>query len=551
LRVLALGAGILCAAGLGLGGTVVTLDGRVLEGALAFKEGPAIVVTPPGDGAPVSLALADVREISPVDVVEGLTGEYFAAPDLTDRRFTRIDSRIDFDWPDGICAPDMPVKFSARWTGYLVPRYTEEYTFHTTVDDGMRLWIDEQQVIEHWTRPLGDDTAKIALTAGRLYRVRLEYTNSGGFRGTMRWRWSSAHQADEPVPPACFRTPSPEKRRAQGLKGEYFQGQNFEKRIVVRADAQVDFDWTLKAPDPQMMREHFSARWTGFLIPPETADYTITLRSDDGSSLWLEDKLLVDNQGNHPVQDKSASIHLEAGRSYPLRLEYYQDMGAAQMQLLWATGGGAAEAKPQVVPMDCLGLPADFRRDDSASAAASRIAGVVLIDGSFLAGRAGMLDDKQLTLVGPGNSKLRIAREKVARILLRGLSAEMAARIKDTDQGLLNNDGEFVACQVASLDDHQVQASTVALGLEGYELNTVAALVMQPIKPTAGAYQIITTDGSEHHTRELQFKAGALVFNTDCLGELSLKPEQIRQILHAAGPGGASAGRPAGAPGPG
>jgi len=83
---------------------------------------------------------------------QGLTGDYFNNQTLTDPAvLTRIEN-VDFDWGNGSPDASVPVNnFSARWSGAVVPEFTEAYTFRTRTDDGVRLWVDDQLVIDNWT----------------------------------------------------------------------------------------------------------------------------------------------------------------------------------------------------------------------------------------------------------------------------------------------------------------------------------------------------------------------------------------------------------------
>jgi glucose/arabinose dehydrogenase len=131
----------------------------------------------------------------------GLRGEYFDNQDFTGTRAARTDPTIAFDW--GAAAPISGIAtdtFSVRWTGQVMARYSETYTFYTTSDDGVRLWVNGQQVINNWTNhgPT-ENSGSIALVAGRKYSIVLEYyDNAGG--AVIKLAWSSATQAKEMVP---------------------------------------------------------------------------------------------------------------------------------------------------------------------------------------------------------------------------------------------------------------------------------------------------------------------------------------------------------------
>jgi hypothetical protein len=130
----------------------------------------------------------------------GLTGEYFDNMDFTGTKVTRIDPTVRFDWnayaPNGI-GPD---EWSARWSGQVKPAYSETYTFYTTSDDGIRLWVNGQKVIDNWTdHAPTEDTGQVALTAGQRHDIRLEYYERGG-GAVAKLEWSSARQARQIVP---------------------------------------------------------------------------------------------------------------------------------------------------------------------------------------------------------------------------------------------------------------------------------------------------------------------------------------------------------------
>jgi YD repeat-containing protein len=135
----------------------------------------------------------------------GLTGEYYNdynGGSFSSYALTRADASINFDWAGGSPAPSVNAdNFSVRWTGTVVPRYSESYTFYATTDDGVRLWLDGQLVIDRWVdqAPYEAASTPLALEAGRHYAVRMEYYERGG--GAMAWlKWSSASQAKEVVP---------------------------------------------------------------------------------------------------------------------------------------------------------------------------------------------------------------------------------------------------------------------------------------------------------------------------------------------------------------
>jgi len=113
----------------------------------------------------------------------GLKGEYFPNQDLQGTpALVRVDSHVHFDWGEGSFAAGQPVDhFSVRWTGYFTPKQSGDYQFFTSADDGVRLYIDDDRVIDDW-QPHSQtlDTAMKHLEAGQAYKIRLEYFEDVG-----------------------------------------------------------------------------------------------------------------------------------------------------------------------------------------------------------------------------------------------------------------------------------------------------------------------------------------------------------------------------------
>jgi hypothetical protein len=136
--------------------------------------------------------------------------------------------------------PMSHAQFSARWTGLLEPEFSEEYTFYTRSNDGVRLWIDDKLVIENWTdHAETEDKGAVKLEAGKKHRIKLEYFYAGG-SGVTRLFWSSASQKREVVPAARLYLADGSKR---GLQAEYFSGVELKQSQLSRVDEKVDFTW--------------------------------------------------------------------------------------------------------------------------------------------------------------------------------------------------------------------------------------------------------------------------------------------------------------------
>jgi hypothetical protein len=140
----------------------------------------------------------------------GIKGEYFNNMDLAGIPvLTRIDPQINFNWGDpGSPDASVPVDlFSARWTGEVEAEYTETYTFYTNSDDGVRLWVDGQQLVDNWTdHGTTENRGTIDLVAGNTYSLVMEFYENGG-GAVAELRWSSPSTPKQHIPQAALSPP--------------------------------------------------------------------------------------------------------------------------------------------------------------------------------------------------------------------------------------------------------------------------------------------------------------------------------------------------------
>ena len=132
-----------------------------------------------------------------------MLGEYFdgLTPGLAAPLLSRIDPGIAFDWGSGSPGPAVPNDyFSARWTGFITAAYSEAYTFYVPSDNGVRVWINGQLVLDKWT-PLdisGWHNFTVPLLANQTVPIKVEYAELYG-GATIAVYWYSSTQPWESV----------------------------------------------------------------------------------------------------------------------------------------------------------------------------------------------------------------------------------------------------------------------------------------------------------------------------------------------------------------
>ncbi len=127
----------------------------------------------------------------------------------------------------------------------------------------------------------------------------------------------------------------PDKKN-NGLLGEYFDNKELKgSPSFSRVDKEINFEWGPGAPKPGFKINNFSIRWTGYIKPDKSGEYSIDVQSDDGIRFYFEDKLVIDDWTNHGVESHSFNANLESGKLYKIKIEYYEDSGDAVAKLGW------------------------------------------------------------------------------------------------------------------------------------------------------------------------------------------------------------------------
>jgi hypothetical protein len=153
----------------------------------------------------------DLSDISAVPVTgDGLSATYFQGKNLTNPIFSRIDPTINFNW--GLGSPGETLatdQYSVRWTGYITPEVTGDHTFKTTSDDGVKLWVNDQLLIDDWEIQAASPNQEIvSLEIGEFYPITMEYFENFG-QAVAQLEWSQNGKMFEVVPQSQLFTSLP------------------------------------------------------------------------------------------------------------------------------------------------------------------------------------------------------------------------------------------------------------------------------------------------------------------------------------------------------
>jgi hypothetical protein len=217
-------------------GLVQTPDGKTFEGEIWLETG-AFVIGNTNNATtnrvtlenlallrlpPASAFAAPLTNAAAGPTTNGLLGLYYNSPDLSGDFKIRYDATIDFDWGQGAPFTGInPERFSVRWLGQVVPQFSEHYTFHTTTDNGVRLWVNNRLIIDAWKEEsLRRASVPMVLTAGEKYDLRMDMFDRSG-PATAKLSWSSPSTPISIIPASqLLPAPAPDRASLASAKQE-------------------------------------------------------------------------------------------------------------------------------------------------------------------------------------------------------------------------------------------------------------------------------------------------------------------------------------------
>lgn len=163
---------------------IASVDNSLDKGLVTGRSlgSPTAIIASYGTFSANSLVTVDINPPASSDNGLGLTAKYFLGTNFTTLTNTRVDSTVNFNWTIGQNPAGSADAFSVRWTGYIKAPVTGVFTFFTRSDDGVRLWINNIQIVNNWTdHAVTENSGTVNLVAGQKYPVTLEFYENGGY----------------------------------------------------------------------------------------------------------------------------------------------------------------------------------------------------------------------------------------------------------------------------------------------------------------------------------------------------------------------------------
>lgn len=292
---------------------LVTVQGNVLSVPIVDWSEPVVMATPTPRPQPTAAPTAAPP------APRGWRAEFFANPRLTgDPVEVRDVPAVDFDWGAGSPSPAVPADyFSARFTRRMTFA-SGFYRITALADDGIRVWLDDQLIIDEWRF-----TANAVFSVGRVlngeHSVRVEY-----YEGTGNARVRVGFEA----------TTETATWDAVYYQGTTASGRQVLARREPRSQNPLDYNWSYSSPAPELLgTDYWSARWTGTFYF-EAGNYVFRANADDGVRIYLDGLLVLDawRDGYKEISNRYLGVG-DGVRT--VMVEYYDRTGPAVMKLWW------------------------------------------------------------------------------------------------------------------------------------------------------------------------------------------------------------------------
>jgi hypothetical protein len=250
-------------------------------------------------------------------VVNLWSAAYYDNADLAgDPVYTAQEKRVDYNWGQDSSPVGLPLDhFSIRWTGDWDFEYGI-YTFFVYADDGVRLWLDDDLLIDSWQPGMGSHQATRTITTAGRHRLRLEYfERTGGAAISLGWRRTDLYPQ---------------------WHGDYYSQPWVETgKLYEQTDSTIEFDWGEGCPD-YLPCDSFSIGWRATPVF-ETGTYRFYIYADEGYQLYVDGNKVkeggwYDGQGGG-AQDVSYDLTVNSTQYRNIRFNFHDRGGPAEARL--------------------------------------------------------------------------------------------------------------------------------------------------------------------------------------------------------------------------
>lgn len=303
-------------------------------------------------------------DVAAAGYANGLLGEYYDSREPVNPsalKMRRIDSVIAFNYgydltPDPVIGHE---NYSVRWTGYIKPQVSGDYTFKTYSDDGVKLFVNDQKLIDNWGLfTLSYEIAEnpIHLEAGQYYPITLEYQQGPLYSAVFLFWESNSGVPMSLVPGEVLYIT--EETRDEYTPAKYYNalqktGSGFTNTFWDKNGNNefseinnIDYAWGYDAPG-NIETDAFSGIMEGYLEAKFTEATTLLFTVDDAVKVWINNALVIDEWDWHSHDTFEYTFYTIAGEKYKVKVEYAEFGIGATIVMGWKGAALGSEVIPK------------------------------------------------------------------------------------------------------------------------------------------------------------------------------------------------------------
>ncbi|HEX8546151.1 MAG TPA: PA14 domain-containing protein, partial [Cytophagaceae bacterium] len=292
---------------------------------------------------------------NPANTVSGIDFKYYEGdswskvPDYS--VLTPVKSGVDTNFV--LTSRNRNDNFGYSYSSYINIPADGNYTFYTSSDDGSKLYIGTQLVVDNdGLHGSQERSGSIGLKAGK-HAINVDFFERGGGE-LLEVSYSSSTISKRKIRGnELFRIQAPTNRNPEnpttvvnGLSYKYYEGldwstiPNFSSLNSLAEGNIENFSLATRKRD-----DNFGYAFTGYIEVPTDGSYTFYTNSDDGSKLYIGTTLVVNNDGLHADIEKSGVIGLKAGK-HAIRVDFFERGGGEVLGVKYEGPGISKQAIP-------------------------------------------------------------------------------------------------------------------------------------------------------------------------------------------------------------
>ncbi len=241
--------------------------------------------------------------------------------------------------------------FAFKFAGYIDITTEGMYTLYTASDDGSKLYIDGEEVVDNDGRHSKvEKSGQVYLTVGK-HAIKVTYFEKWGGQ-TLEVKYEGPGISKQFIPAEVLFYADEESSNDNayaGLRYQYYEGDwnmlpNFSGLVAVKTGEVASF--TLS---PREQDSYFAFKFAGYIDITTEGMYTLYTASDDGSKLYIDGEEVVDNDGRHSKVEKSGQVYLTVGK-HAIKVTYFEKWGGQTLEVKYE-GPGISK---QFIPAEVL-----------------------------------------------------------------------------------------------------------------------------------------------------------------------------------------------------